>query len=61
MKTQAKRVNKTLTSKQKETIMTAFGTVMIITLTITTAFSFDIRNEKILHAMSQKIETIHKG
>ena len=61
MKTLRKHTKKPLTAKQKENIMTAFGTVMIITLTITSAFSFDIRNERILQAMNQKIETIHKG
>ena len=61
MKTLRKHTKKPLKAKQKENIMTAFGTVMIITLTITSAFSFDIRNERILQAMNQKIETIHKG
>lgn len=61
MKTLKKHTKKPLTAKQKESIMTAFGTVMIITLTITSAFSFDVRNERILQAMNQKFETIHKG
>jgi hypothetical protein len=52
---------KPLTAKQKEKFMTIFGTVMIVTLTITSAFSFDIRNENILQAMNAKVEIVKKG
>ena len=54
-------MQKPLTAKQKEKLMTVFGTLMIIALTVTSALSFDIRNDNLVQAMSQKTKIMQKG
>lgn len=61
MKTFRNYLEKPLSAKQKEKVMTVFGTMMIVTLTITSAFSFDMRNENILQVMHSKVEIVKKG
>lgn len=44
---------KPLNAKQKEEIMTICGAVFIIVLTVTSAFSIDIRNKNIVATLNE--------
>ena len=61
MKKLTGRSKKPLSTKEKEEIMTVFGTVFIIALTVSSAFSLDIRNKNILAALDQHPTNILKG
>ncbi|MEC8067196.1 MAG: hypothetical protein VXY83_01705 [Pseudomonadota bacterium] len=50
-----------LNNKQKEKIITAFGTVVIVTLTVLSSLSFDMRNDNLVSAMNKKMELVNKG
>ncbi|MFT7145119.1 MAG: hypothetical protein ACI9TY_000090 [Alphaproteobacteria bacterium] len=52
---------KPLTAQKKEQIMTVFGTVFIIVLTLTSAFAVDARNNNLVSIMENKTQVILNG